>query len=155
MSHRISLDRIAAAADVIDPVFLRSPQFVSEPLSDALGVRTVVKVETVNPIRCFKGRGADFYLSTLEDAQHPIEVALKNLGDVTLDFQLVVWVRNDTLMEPYRIRSLYLSAIDDAITRCGFPQPNPAYDVNVKGAPDPAAAASKAACWSARLQPGQ
>lgn len=73
--------------------------------------------------------------ATLEDAEHPIEVALKNLGDVTLDFQLVVWVRNDTLMEPYRIRSLYLSAIDDAITRCGFPQPNPAYDVNVKGAP--------------------
>lgn len=66
MGHRISLDRIAAAADVIDPVFLRTAQFVSEPLSDALGVRTVVKIETVNPIRCFKGRGADYYLSTLE-----------------------------------------------------------------------------------------
>jgi len=73
--------------------------------------------------------------ATLEDAEHPIEVALKNLGEVTLDFQLVVWVRNDTLMEPYRIRSLYLSAIDDTITRCGFPQPNPAYDVNVKAEP--------------------
>ena len=72
--------------------------------------------------------------ATLEDAQHPIEVALKNLGDVTLDYQLVVWVRNDTLMEPYRIRSAYLSAIDDTIARCGFPQPNPAYDVNLKGA---------------------
>jgi small-conductance mechanosensitive channel len=76
--------------------------------------------------------------ATLEDAQHPIEVALQNLGDVTLDFQLVVWVRNDTLMEPYRIRSLYLSAIDDTITRCGFPQPNPAYDVTLKGASPPA-----------------
>lgn len=72
--------------------------------------------------------------ATLEDAAHPIEVALKDLGDVTLDFQLVVWVRNDTLMEPYRVRSLYLSAIDDTITRCGFPQPNPAYDVTVRGA---------------------
>ena len=67
-----------------------------------------------------------------------IEVALKDLGDVTLDFQLVVWVRNDTLLEPYRVRSLYLSAIDDTITRCGFPQPNPAYDVNLKGAVPPA-----------------
>jgi potassium efflux system protein len=76
--------------------------------------------------------------ATLEDAAHPIEVALKGLGDVTLDFQLVVWVRNDTLMEPYRVRSLYLSAIDDTITRCGFPQPNPAYDVNLKS-PVPAA----------------
>ena len=63
--------------------------------------------------------------ATLEDAAHPIEVALKDLGDVTLDFQLVVWVRNATLMEPYRTRSAYLSAIDDTITRCGFPQPNP------------------------------
>ena len=76
--------------------------------------------------------------ATLEDANHPIEVALKDLGDVTLDFQLVVWVRNDTLLEPYRVRSLYLSAIDDTITRCGFPQPNPAYDVNLKGAVPPA-----------------
>ncbi len=71
--------------------------------------------------------------STLEDASHPIEVALKDLGAVTLDFQLVVWVRNSTLMEPYRTRSAYLTAIDDTITRCGFPQPNPAYDVNLKG----------------------
>ena len=77
--------------------------------------------------------------ATLEDATDPIEVALKDLGDVTLDYQLVVWVRNDTLMEPYRTRSAYLSAIDDTIARCGFPQPNPAYDVNLKGGPPPAA----------------
>ena len=77
--------------------------------------------------------------ATLEDDAHPIEVALKDLGDVTLDFQLVVWVRNTTLMEPYRTRSAYLAAIDDTITKCGFPQPNPAYDVNLKGAVPPAA----------------
>jgi len=71
--------------------------------------------------------------ATLEDAAHPIEVALRNLGDVTLDYQLVVWVRNETLMEPYRTRSAYLAAIDDAITKCAFPQPNPAYDVTLTG----------------------
>ena len=81
MSGRISLDRIAAAADVIDPVFLRSPQFVSEPLSDALGVRTVVKVETVNPIRCFKGRGADYYLSTLEGTDPRPEIVCASAGN--------------------------------------------------------------------------
>ncbi len=75
--------------------------------------------------------------ATLEDAAHPIEVALKDLGEVTLDYQLVVWVRNERLMEPYRTRSAYLAAIDDTITRCGFPQPNPAYDVNVKNAAPP------------------
>ena len=45
----------------------------------------------------------------------------------------MVWVRNETLMEPYRTRSAYLAAIDDTITRCGFPQPNPAYDVSLTG----------------------
>jgi small-conductance mechanosensitive channel len=75
--------------------------------------------------------------STLEDADHPIEVALQGLGAVTLDYQLVVWVRNSTLMEPYRTRSAYLAAIDDTITRSGFAQPNPAYDVNLRSAVPP------------------
>jgi threonine dehydratase len=33
------------------------PQFVSEPLSEALGRPVVVKAESANPIGCFKGRG--------------------------------------------------------------------------------------------------
>jgi threonine dehydratase len=61
----ISIDRIREAAEVIDPVFLNSPQFVSEPLSDRLGVTTVLKVESVNPIRTFKGRGTDYLLHRL------------------------------------------------------------------------------------------
>jgi threonine dehydratase len=48
---------IRAAPDRIDPVFLGSPQFVHEGLSSRLGVPVIVKVETVNPIRSFKGRG--------------------------------------------------------------------------------------------------
>lgn len=47
---------------MIDPVFCGSPQFLSEPLSAALGVELVVKVETLNPIRSFKGRGADYFM---------------------------------------------------------------------------------------------
>ena len=39
------------------PSSLRSPQFVHDGLSERLGVPVVVKVETVNPIRSFKGRG--------------------------------------------------------------------------------------------------
>jgi threonine dehydratase len=63
--HRLSLERIERAARTIDPVFLNTPQFESEPLSDDLGLRLVLKVETVNPIRSFKGRGADFLVSNL------------------------------------------------------------------------------------------
>jgi threonine dehydratase len=62
MDHRLSLDRIEAASREIDPVFRRSPQFLCEPLSDLLGARLVVKVETINPIRSFKGRGSDVFV---------------------------------------------------------------------------------------------
>ena len=62
--HRLSLERVAEAAARIDPVFLRSPQFVCEPLADRLHCRLTLKVETVNPIRSFKGRGADYYVLT-------------------------------------------------------------------------------------------
>ena len=48
---------IRDAAAAIDPVFTRSPQFVHDGLSERLGVPVVVKIETVNPIRSFKGRG--------------------------------------------------------------------------------------------------
>lgn len=65
MDDEISIDRIHDAARVIDPVFLHSPQFVSERLSERLGVTTVLKVETVNPIRSFKGRGTDYLLHRL------------------------------------------------------------------------------------------
>src|SRR5207245_11447906 len=65
MDASISLDRIREAAEVIDPVFRNTPQFVCEPLSDRLGVTTVLKVESVNPIRSFKGRGTDYLLDRL------------------------------------------------------------------------------------------
>lgn len=65
MDASISVDRIREAPTVIDPVFLHTPQFLSEPLSSRLRVSTVLKVETVNPIRSFKGRGAAFLLHQL------------------------------------------------------------------------------------------
>jgi threonine dehydratase len=53
----VSPSTIEAARSRIPSVFRDTPQFVSEPLSDELGVPVVVKVETANPIGCFKGRG--------------------------------------------------------------------------------------------------
>ena len=60
---RITLQNIEHAASVIDPVFLHTPQFICEPLGTALGVRVALKVETLNPIRSFKGRGADLLVA--------------------------------------------------------------------------------------------
>jgi threonine dehydratase len=50
-------DAIREAHTRIDPVFTHSPQHVHEGLSARLGVPVIVKVETANPIRSFKGRG--------------------------------------------------------------------------------------------------
>ncbi|MFN8581665.1 MAG: pyridoxal-phosphate dependent enzyme [Gemmatimonadaceae bacterium] len=52
---------------MIDPVFLRTPSFLSSPLTDACGARITIKDETKNPIRSFKGRGADFFVAELAD----------------------------------------------------------------------------------------
>jgi len=57
-----SLSNIHEAARAIDPVFRDTPQFVSDALSARLGVRLLCKVETLNPIRSFKGRGTSYLL---------------------------------------------------------------------------------------------
>lgn len=77
---RISIKRIQNALDVIDPVFLNTPQFVSEPLSDALGASVIVKIETLNPVRCFKGRGADLFVSGLSAGAAFVTASAGNLG---------------------------------------------------------------------------
>ena len=65
MKHRLSIQHIAAASEAIDPVFRDTPQFEAETLSKQLGFRVVVKVETLNPIRSFKARGAQFLVSQM------------------------------------------------------------------------------------------
>ena len=59
MLHDIHLEpsAIRAAHETIAPVFRDSPQYVHPGLTERAGVPVIVKVETVNPIRSFKGRG--------------------------------------------------------------------------------------------------
>ncbi|MGH2407255.1 MAG: threonine ammonia-lyase [Candidatus Limnocylindrales bacterium] len=54
---RFSAADIRGAQARIPAAFRDSPQYVHEGLSARLGVPVVVKVETLNPIRAFKGRG--------------------------------------------------------------------------------------------------
>ena len=61
--HRLSLESIFEAASTIDPLFSNSPQYQSETLSQTLGCELTLKLETSNPIRSFKGRGADYFLA--------------------------------------------------------------------------------------------
>jgi threonine dehydratase len=62
---RLELNRIRAAQAVIDPVFRDTPQYVCEPLGAALGCSVLLKVETLNPVRSFKGRGTEAVMSWL------------------------------------------------------------------------------------------
>ena len=61
----VTASAIHAARTRIPPAFRESPQYVAEPLSERLGVPVVVKVETANPIGCFKGRGTWLAVSEL------------------------------------------------------------------------------------------
>jgi threonine dehydratase len=76
----LSLANIEKAAGSIDPVFLNSPQFIDEQLCAALGRRTIVKVETANPIRSFKGRGADFFFQSLDPKLKVVCASAGNFG---------------------------------------------------------------------------
>lgn len=73
--HRLSIDNIDEAYRLIDPVFLNSPQLNSQSLSDILGCRLVTKIETINPIRSFKGRGADYFIRKITDPKEPLVCA--------------------------------------------------------------------------------
>jgi threonine dehydratase len=76
----LSPSRIEAALGEIDPVFLGSPQFRSDPLSSELGREVVVKVETLNPIGSFKGRGTSLLARKLDPARTWVCSTAGNFG---------------------------------------------------------------------------
>ncbi|HET7105425.1 MAG TPA: threonine/serine dehydratase [Candidatus Acidoferrum sp.] len=78
--HRLSLQRIEQAASVIDPVFLNSPQFRAESFGQRLDCQVVVKVETLNPIRSFKGRGTEYLMATLNGRPRLVCATAGNFG---------------------------------------------------------------------------
>jgi threonine dehydratase len=78
--RRLTLRGIEAAVERIDPVFLASPQYACEPLGDALGCEVVLKVETQNPIRSFKGRGASLFVARDAGAEPLVCASAGNFG---------------------------------------------------------------------------
>jgi len=76
----LNLANIEIAASLIDPVFRNTPQFVDDQLCQVLGRRVVVKVETANPIRNFKGRGADFLMRSIGKQQKIVCASAGNFG---------------------------------------------------------------------------
>ena len=76
--HRLSIEQIERAHALIDPVFINSPQIIAEHLGEILGVKLILKIETLNPIRSFKGRGADLLVS---NTKAPVQLVCASAGN--------------------------------------------------------------------------
>ena len=77
---KLSPQQIEHAASTIDPVFLNTPQFELDALNQLLGTRIVLKVETLNPIRCFKGRGTDYFVKQNSQVSSLVCASAGNFG---------------------------------------------------------------------------
>lgn len=79
---RLDTHRVRAARQVIDPVFLDTPQYRCEAMEPELGCEVTIKLETANPVRSFKGRGTELVASQLADSGNRAVVCASagNLG---------------------------------------------------------------------------
>jgi len=79
---RLSLDRVRAAVCEIDPAFLDTPALPCAPLGRALGCSVTLKVETLNPVRSFKGRGTEMVAAVAGEtgASRVVCASAGNLG---------------------------------------------------------------------------
>jgi threonine dehydratase len=77
---RLKLEHIDEAARLIEPVFLHSSQFRAESLERVLGCRLVLKVEVLNPVRSFKGRGACYLVSRVPMGTRLVCASAGNFG---------------------------------------------------------------------------
>lgn len=66
---------IKAAYAAIDKVFIDTPLFSVSQADEALGCKLHVKIETLNPIRNFKGRGTEWFLQSMPASEVPLVAA--------------------------------------------------------------------------------
>jgi threonine dehydratase len=77
----VTESQIARARALIDPVFLGSPLVRQATLDARLGCSVALKVETLNPIRSFKGRGTEALMASLErKPAHVVTTSSGNFG---------------------------------------------------------------------------
>lgn len=76
----LSATEIERAATIIDPAYRNSPLLNDTSLDAVLGVDLSLKVECLNPIRSFKGRGADLFVAGLDAPGRIICASAGNFG---------------------------------------------------------------------------
>ncbi len=79
---RLDLGRILKAKEQISRVFRDTPQFDCPALGNLLGCEVVIKLETANPIRCFKGRGTEVVMSRLAKSPGPKVAVCASAGNL-------------------------------------------------------------------------
>lgn len=79
---RLELDQVRGAVNAIDPAFLDTPALQCAPLGRALGCAVTLKIETLNPVRSFKGRGTETVaaLARRKEASRVVCASAGNLG---------------------------------------------------------------------------
>ncbi|MDL2211300.1 pyridoxal-phosphate dependent enzyme [Erysipelotrichaceae bacterium OttesenSCG-928-M19] len=80
MKNRISINNIEEAARIIDPIFLNTPQYEVAAINKMFDNSILFKIETLNPIRSFKGRGTSYYASKLKKDDTIVVASAGNLG---------------------------------------------------------------------------
>ncbi|WP_170304474.1 threonine ammonia-lyase [Microlunatus speluncae] len=80
MELDVGLGRIERAARELPAVFRDTPQYVEEQLCAAVGRTVLIKLEIANPIRSFKGRGADTMLASLPSGSSVVCASSGNFG---------------------------------------------------------------------------
>lgn len=79
IKQRLSPQRILEASEYIHPVFLNTPYVYAGEIGDPLEIELYLKVETLNPLRSFKGRGCDYFFSKLPEGD--IEIVCASVGN--------------------------------------------------------------------------
>ncbi|MBC7671327.1 MAG: pyridoxal-phosphate dependent enzyme [Polaromonas sp.] len=95
---------------IIDPVFLNTPLLRGTSLDRAVDAELTCKVETLNPIRSFKGRGTELLVASLRDDRHLVCASAGNFGQ-GLARAAVKRGRTVTVFAARRANSLKLEAM--------------------------------------------
>ena len=74
------MKKIREAYEQIPAVFRDTPQFVCDSLSTLAKCRILIKVECVNPIRCFKGRRGVLLHAQIQDTGTLVTASAGNFG---------------------------------------------------------------------------
>ena len=80
MTRALRVENIDEAARCVDPAFLNSPQVVDASMTRRIGTEIILKLEIFNPVRSFKGRGADFFMRGIDPDTHVVCASAGNFG---------------------------------------------------------------------------